>query len=355
MIDYKVLRAKKALIGNLPMGDPFFDSLKSDYPGFEEWLKRKASESAYVSFDPSRFNIEAFLYLKIENEDEQYNDINPVFAPKRRLKVGTFKVSRNGVRLGERFIKIVFDNAVAENVDEIYVTIFDRTDNQKRLIDLLTAWGFEHWGNKGYESVFVRPLRKLYQINKLQECYPIVKANRVFLMPINPDYHTGLFPDSILNNESRLDFVEDSTYSNGITKNYISHSHVRNVRKGDLIVVYRTGGYHKSVVTTLCEAAEDSHICSNFEELISYAGSLTIFNENELKKEWDKYKDHNRPFVQRLLHIFSFPKRPTLAALIDRGVIADVNSAPRGFTEITQDQLRTVLHLAGQDESFIIY
>ncbi len=65
-----------------------------------------------------------FSYLKIENERESYHDINPQFQPKKRLKIGTLKVELNGFRLGERFLKIVFDNAIAQRVDEVYVTIF---------------------------------------------------------------------------------------------------------------------------------------------------------------------------------------------------------------------------------------
>jgi hypothetical protein len=43
---------------------------------------------------------------------------------------------------------------------EIYVTIFDKTDEQKRLIELLTDWGFMQYGIKktvtGNELVFIR-------------------------------------------------------------------------------------------------------------------------------------------------------------------------------------------------------
>ena len=63
-----------------------------------------------------------FLYLKTEGVDENYSDIVPPFKPMRRLKVGTFKVESTGFRLGERFVKIIFDNALQRNVDEIYVT-----------------------------------------------------------------------------------------------------------------------------------------------------------------------------------------------------------------------------------------
>jgi hypothetical protein len=41
---------------------------------------------------------------------EKY-DITPIFEMKRRLKIGTFKVNSTGFRLGERFLKIIFDTA----------------------------------------------------------------------------------------------------------------------------------------------------------------------------------------------------------------------------------------------------
>ena len=49
---------------------------------------------------------------------------------------------------------------VSINMLAIYVTIFDRTDEQKRLIALLEEWGFTCYGKKnsssGEELVYVR-------------------------------------------------------------------------------------------------------------------------------------------------------------------------------------------------------
>jgi predicted transcriptional regulator len=41
----------------------------------------------------------AFLYLKVEDTGENYSDIEPVFKPKHRLKIGTFKVELNSYKL----------------------------------------------------------------------------------------------------------------------------------------------------------------------------------------------------------------------------------------------------------------
>ena len=60
LTDYKVLTAKKVLIGNVNLSDPFFDSFRLDYPGFDKWLNRKADEQAYVCTSESG-DIFAFL------------------------------------------------------------------------------------------------------------------------------------------------------------------------------------------------------------------------------------------------------------------------------------------------------
>ncbi|MEZ5329117.1 MAG: PIN domain-containing protein [Verrucomicrobiales bacterium] len=146
LIDYSVLSVTKKHFGDINLSDQFFDSFREDYPGFDAWFNKKADEIAYVTHKDDA--ILSFLYVKVEDESESYSDISPVFPPKRRLKVGTFKVVSNGVRLGERFLKIIFDNAVTYAVEEIYVTIFGKTDDQNRLINLLTDWGFTKHGTK---------------------------------------------------------------------------------------------------------------------------------------------------------------------------------------------------------------
>jgi hypothetical protein len=72
----------------------------------------------------------------MEGLDEDYRDISPTFLRKRRLKIGTLKVVQNGFKIGERFLKIIFDNAIRQNAQEIYVTIFGHNQEQERLINL---------------------------------------------------------------------------------------------------------------------------------------------------------------------------------------------------------------------------
>src|SRR5690349_16140083 len=107
-----------AAIGSVSVSDGFFDTLRVDYPGFDDWLRRKAGESAYIARREDG-GLDGFLYLK--REDGPVSDVQPALAPAKRLKVGTLKVNPHGTRLGERLLKKVFDHATEQEVDEIYV------------------------------------------------------------------------------------------------------------------------------------------------------------------------------------------------------------------------------------------
>jgi L-amino acid N-acyltransferase YncA len=136
------------------LADPFFDSLKDDYAEFEGWFAKKALNMAYLSVN-AQGNIDGFLYLKIE--DEEHPDITPPLPAKHRLKVGTFKIDAHGTKLGDRFVKKLFDQAMNAKVEEVYVTIFEK---HAGLIKLLSRYGFKKWGTKtgcnGTELVLVR-------------------------------------------------------------------------------------------------------------------------------------------------------------------------------------------------------
>jgi predicted nucleic acid-binding protein len=361
LIDYKVLSVAKRRFGEINLSDRFFDSLKADYHSFEKWFNRKAEEFAYVSLFNS--NLLAFLFLKVEDRSESYTDISPAFAPKKRLKVGTFKVVANGLRLGERFLKIIFDNAVANKTEEIYVTIFDRTDEQRRLINLLMDWGFVKYGVKrgesGEEFVYTRDMRPIFNPESPKLTFPYFpRTRRTFLVPIYPDYHTELLPDSILRTENPVDFIDHAPHRNAISKVYISRSVERNLHRGDVIVFYRTkapngNAYHTSVVSTVGIVEDVIKSIPDEAAFVSVCRKRSVFSDTELLRHWN-YNPRSRPFVVNFLCVYSFPKRVNLEWLIANRVIADIESVPRGFTQITQEQFETVLKGTQTDESLVV-
>ena len=356
LVNYKVLSVTKKHFGEINLKDPFFDSFREDYKGFDKWFNKKADEVAYVTYNNDC--LLSFLYLKVESKEENYSDIVPVFAPKKRLKIGTFKVVSNGVRLGERFLKIVFDNAIKNRVDEIYVTIFDRSDEHRRLIDLLEEWGFAYCGKKasssGEELVYVRVFRPAYNSESPNSTYPYISRQAdAFLVPIYPEYHTELLPDSILKTESPTAFAENEPHRNAIRKVYISRSLERDLKSGDIIIFYRTGGLYKSVVTTIGIIDEVIFDIANENDFIAKCRKRSVFTDKSLSEHWNYNKDL-RPFIVNFLFVYSLPKRITLKQLIEFGIVKGVDSAPRGFQRITSEQFNVLLRETNTDESIIV-
>ncbi|MBB4635219.1 PIN domain-containing protein [Longimicrobium terrae] len=357
--DYEVLSVRKVHLGAINLQDSFFNSFREDYPGFDHWFNRKADELAYIC-TADNGSVVAFLYIKREESNENYSDITPSFISARRLKIGTFKVVSNGFKLGERFLKIVFDNASNLRVDEIYVTIFKHRPEQTRLIALLEDWGFSHHGQKtskaGTEEVYVRNFRPHYEAQDPRRSYPYIReSSRKFIVPIYPEYHTELLPDSILHTEDAADFEDNRPNRNAISKVYISRSMERNLRRGDLIVFYRTNdgegpAHYRSVATTVGVVLTVTAGIQTFDEFVKACRKRSVFTDQELKKHWD-YRKYDRPFVVNFLYVYSFPKRPNLKELRENGIIA---SAPRGFMQLSEAAFRKLLEIAHVDDRFIV-
>lgn len=363
LVDYKVLSVTKKLFGEINLSDSFFDSFKEDYAGFEKWFLKKSDETAYITINKG--NILSFLFLKVEDKNENYSDLTPVFTPKRRLKIGTFKVISNGVRLGERFMKIIFDNAIQYKVDEIYVTIFDKREEQKRLISLLEDWGFVLFGTKntinGTELVYVRDFSPSFNLNNPKLTFPYFSKNtNIFMIPIYPDYHTELLPDSILTTESPYDFVENEPHRNAISKVYICRSIEKNINKGDIIVFYRTAAsgrsaYYTSVITTIAIAEGKITDIADENDFILKCRKRSIFSDNGLREYWN-WKPNFRPFIINFLYTHSFPtgKRINRQRLLDLGILTGAENEIRGLKRITKEQFELILKETDTNESIII-
>ncbi len=357
LLEYKVPILRKELFGNIDLNDEFFDSFKEDYKDYEKWFNRKANDTAYVAISDGK--IVAFLYIKKETETEPYYDIFPLFKPKIRLKIGAMKVQLSGFRLGERLLKVVFDNALSFKVQEIYATIFPKREEQLRLIRLLEDYGFFKHGKKisssGEEEVYVRDFSGNVSLSNPKSTYPFMSAKaRKFIVPIYPDYHTSLFPDSILRTESPDNFVEQKPFRNAISKVYISRSITRDLKSGDIIIFYRTGGYYESVITTLGIVEKVYDNIKDYTQFSNLCGKRSVFTGHELRQQWDKTSG-NRPFIVNFLYTYSFPKRLNLKTLIELGVIKDVTSAPRGFTEISDDSFETIIRETHSNENIVVH
>ena len=359
LVDYEVLSIRKEFFGNISLDDSFFDSFNDDYPEFESWFKKKSQNVAYVAYNNSQ--LYAFLYLKVEGLDENYYQINQIFQPKNRLKVGTFKVLSNGYKISERFMKIIFDNALINQVEEIYFTIFDKTMPQRMLIDMMEEWGFHHWGMKGTELVYVRNFLPIVDVLNPKKTFPYFsRRSNIFLVPIYPAYHTELLPDSYLKTESPDDFKDDEPHRNALSKVYICRSIERNVKTGDILIFYRTASgagtaYYTSVLTTIGVVEEKIDGIRSYEEFVLKCRKRSIFSYSELRKYWD-YNPKYRPFIIKFLYVCSFTlgNRINRQRLLDLGIIQGTDGELRGLKQISSDQLNTIIKEAKLNESLAI-
>lgn len=354
LVEYKSLSVKKELFGAIDINDSFFDSFRTAYSGFNNWFAGKCDEEAYVCRSDANI-ILGFLYLKTEGQSENYSDIIPPFAPGKRLKVGTFKVESTGFRLGERFIKIIFDNAIARQVDEIYVTLFVDRPELQALDNLLLRWGFYHHGvkrsNGKEEHVLVKKLGRYDESKSVIANFPNLKSNSTkMILPIRPQYHTPLFPDSILNNE--VEYVGNVSHRYALEKVYITWGNVSNVKPGDLLLFYRMGATdpkkYSSVITTVGAVHK---IISSFNDEIDFLNhcqNRTVFPLEELKKFWREHY-YNLSLV-KFVYVKSLSKRLTLGYLWDHGIVNAPNG-PRPFTRISDEQFDMIL----RDSNTILY
>ncbi len=340
-IEYKMLSVKKEKFGNINLHDEFFDSLKEDYPNFEDWFNNKNQEEAYVFKDKGK--VHGFLYIKTEFEDEKdYMRIEPHLSPKKRLKVGTFKIdnSLKGFRLSERFLKIIFDNALKNGVKEIYITLFENHRNEiDALRDVLCKWGFCYYGkifssNEKHESVFVKTLEKYDPTKDIKFNFPnIPKNNHMFMLPINPEYHTDLFPDSILKHEDMSLYSENKGHLYSLEKIYVSGTFKTSPKPGDFVIIYRSGDRYPKRYSSVCTCLailEEIVIPTSREEYLKECSNKSVFSNDELNNFYINKKYRT---VIKLIPYKTYFEKISLGYLIDVGFI-DYNKGPRPFDEV---------------------
>ena len=361
MIDYPVLKVKRERFSDVDLNAPFFDSLRKDYNltgknEFDAWFLKKRKENEPIYVYRSDGEIQGFLYLKTEELGaESYKDITPVFSPKKRLKVGTFKIVSTGLRVGERFLKLIFDNALLRDVDEIYVTLFEKRRNEiDALAALLKKWGFVYWGTKSDgESVLVKNMRRYDSLKDPKFNFPVSKPNRqYFFLPIEPQYHSDLFPDSILTNEDITLYGKDAAHRYALEKVYISGKDPAFItaQPGDVLVIYRKGDRwpkkYSSVVTGLA-IFESAIKPANLSDFLKECKNITVFSPNELASFFNAKKYQT---IIKLLYLKTFSHKVTLEFLQQNNIV-DENGGPRPLQALSEPQVCSILNKTkGSDE-----
>lgn len=324
--------------------DSFFQSLRNDYPGFDEWFRKKENKDAYVQYEDGK--IMGFLYIKPERQI--VNDVVPNICADKILKVGTFKILAHGTKMGEQFIKIILDYASNEDMDVCYVTIYEK---HRALIELMQKFGFELYGKKGEENVYLKQMKQI--VGDINKDYPLVntRTSRKYLLSIYPKYHSIMFPDSILTTENK-NIITDVSYTNSIHKIYVcSMWQVENLKYGDIVVLYRTAekdrrAEYSSVATSICvvEEVKRQDEFETFEAFYGYASKYSVFDKNDLLHWYNK----GGCMAIKMTYNTALKKR-----IVRRDLIAEVGLEREqywGFFELTNEQFIEIVRKGGAEK-----
>ena len=247
---------------------PFFDSLRNAYDGFDNWYQERAAEKRkcwYIN-DADTGNIAAICIYKEENDVSLTDDNNIVNG--KILKLCTFKVdpSARGKKLGERLLYIAFDYCVKNYYDWVYLHTLG--DEQETLVGLCEEYGFYNQGKYKGDDVYIKPMKLQDDIEdsllSLIRYYPFFKDSvsvAKYIVPIQPKYHDDLFPDlsSLKGSLFEKDQALCSCQGNTIKKAYLCHSNTKTIKRGDIVLFYRS----RDRMSIQCMGIVESTLFSN--------------------------------------------------------------------------------------------
>lgn len=333
---YTPVAIKSVPLHNIDVNQSFFDSLREGYKEFNKWYSKKALEGfkAYCSFlDDSDSQLGAFLYIKKEGTDEQYEGFEKKLSHNPRVKISTMKVKDKGKRIGESLIDIVFKEARAAGVSEIYTTVYpEHTD----FIDLLKEYGFVEFTTKTTLDGFGVQRSEIVLLKTIESnTYPGIDWKRdTFIIPILPKYHKMLFPEAETEYQIRIaDLFAENAYSNAIKKAYITKSNSNKLKPGDNVCFYLS---HTRKCVTIIGTVDA--VWSDFDssqQVYELSKKRTVYNREELEKDFSEG-----------IKIILFKKHIVLEnpiscnELIDNGII---KRAPQSIQKVDSEKMKKIV------------
>ena len=322
---------------NIELEDNFFDSLKADYKGFENWYKKKSLEGkmAYIT-RYSNNKIGSFLMLKVEDENEDYSNFKEPFKKDVRLKVATFKVANTGNKIGESYIKIIVKEAQKNKVNEIYVTVFEKNE---ALIKLFSEYGFIQKTTQMTEKTDGSFEEELVLVKSMNDnTYPNFdwSNKNTFIVPIQQQYHEMLFPESETSTQLSFGDLEGvNTYSNTIKKAYICKAQTQQIRPDDILLFYASE--NKRSITTIGVV---DNVFSGFatpDDLYAMAIKRTVYSLEEIKSNFAS----NSKLI--LFKYYRTLKEPiTFKSLIENKLLKNV---PMSIVKADSDLAKKIINI----------
>ena len=288
----RVLAIEPAL---LKLSDPIFDSLRLDYREFDQWFRTKVAPDG---------NRRAWVVV---GEDGEYlaitivkmKDDHPLDAGSKATKISTFKVDERagGEKLGELLLKTVLQWAYEVRAQTLFVTVIEESGPKEILVHFLEQFGFLRRGelpDAAGEFIFQKDLKP-----DLQAALPpldfhirfgppaVHPDSPVFVIPIQPRWYLGLFPDSpVFGTSTPLEglVVETGPFGNALRKAYLSNASVRQIPAGAVILFYRSSdGRGSAGAVHAIGVVESTLRTSDPIEAMAFVGRRTVYDAGEIK------------------------------------------------------------------------
>lgn len=330
---------KERFLYEINKNQPFFESLRQSYAGFDTWFQKCATDKRKCwCIEDGTGNIVAICIYKHE-QDARLTD-NGDITPGRILKLCTFKVdpTARGKKLGERLLYIAFDYCVKNDLDWVYLHTFG--EEQKTLVGLCTDYGFSCLGKYKQDDVYIKPMKlkddDCNSLESLIKYYPYFRDNesvQKFIIPIQPQFHEDLFPD-FSSMKGTLFEKDQSLYTcqgNTIKKAYLCHAKIKTIRKGDIILFYRS----KDRKSIQCMGiVEDVLFSENIDEVFPAIAKRTVY----------KYSDIQNILKKRTLVILFRYKALDKEIFHQRIATSKIEGNIQSIRKISNEQYSALIH-----------
>ena len=347
---------KATSMSNLNIDDPIFNTLREEYPGFNDWFIRKAREGrkCWVYYRNGD-KIGAVLIYKFE---EQEIPANPRLPKKKRIKIATMIVSYTGQKIGELFLKLTINLAIKNEIPEIYLTLFSK--EKDFLVALIEDYGFskdatieQDWSEIP-EDVFVKKI--IISHDEIRSVDPVKVSKQYFpnfydggnvkkhIIPIKPIYHNRLFTDFPRRGQLTIDEVinEFVIEGNTIRKAYLTYSSTKKINPGDIILFYRSEDMKKLVSVGVVEKVRYDLI--DKEQVFNLVGKRTVYSLSEIEKLVKK------PITVILFNHHFYLKSPiSYEDLLENNILL---GPPQSITEIDHQKYLKIKEMGKIDERF---
>jgi GNAT superfamily N-acetyltransferase len=331
-----------------------FDSLRDDYPEFDEWFRTKVAKDArgrrcWAVVDRDG-KYDAIAIVKIADE-------HPDNPRRTATKISTFKVAphRAGEKVGELFLRAILEWAHGQPaVDTLFVEVKPEPDKEP-LRRFLEQFGFEKSaveakvnGDITYVKSLVAPATTRLSPFDFHVRYgppALLGSARLFVIPVKPHWYLGLFPDSpTFGAFGALTLsgvaAPPTPFGNAIRKAYLCHSPTKTIPPGSTLLFYRSAeanGKGKAKGGGAIQAvgvAERSIRTANSERILSFVGRRTVYSAEDV----GAMCEGSKAVLATLFRHDHYLDTPwTLHELI---TISVLNGAPQSVTEVKSERGR---------------